>query len=125
MNIKIFEYKNCDTCKKAIKFLESHSLSFQKNPIVEQPPSMAELKQMLNHLKSDGHTFKKLFNTSGELYRELKVAEKIQQGLTEAEALKLLSANGKLIKRPFLLTSEVGTVGFKADDWCKILKIKN
>lgn len=124
MSIKMFEYKNCDTCKKAIKYLEANAVKFEKIPIVDQPPSLPELKQMLTYLKNGGESFKKLFNTSGVQYRELKVADQIKDGLTENEALKILSTNGKLIKRPFLLTSSGGTVGFKQDDWAKLLQLK-
>ncbi|MBC7465053.1 MAG: Spx/MgsR family RNA polymerase-binding regulatory protein [Bdellovibrio sp.] len=123
--IKVFEYKNCDTCKKAIKYLDTHGIVFDKIPIVDQPPTLTELKQMLTFLKNDGELFKKLFNTSGVQYRELKIADQIKDGLTENAALKILSTNGKLIKRPFLLTSTGGTVGFKPDEWARILRLKN
>lgn len=76
---------------------------------------------MLEILKAKGGSLKDLFNTSGVQYRELKMSEKIKSGLTETEAIKLLSGNGKLIKRPFLLTKNDGTVGFKEDQWKKIL----
>ncbi len=76
---------------------------------------------MVTYLKERGSDFKKLFNTSGVLYREMKIAEKLKSGMTEAEALKLLSANGKLIKRPFILTEKSGTVGFNETEWKKLL----
>lgn len=76
---------------------------------------------MLEFLKKNGGSLKDLFNTSGVQYRELKMAEKLKAGLTESEALKLLSTNGKLIKRPFLLGKSNGTVGFKPDQFSKIL----
>jgi arsenate reductase len=119
--MKIYEYKNCDTCKKAIRFLEANGAKFERLPIVDQPPTLAELKKMLGYLKAEGLTFKALFNTSGQLYRELDIATKLKAGLTESEALELLSKNGKLIKRPFLLTSTSGTVGFKEDVWKKLI----
>ena len=119
--IKVYEYKKCSTCQKAIKYLDSKKFSYQNIPIVERPPSISELKKMLQYLKAEGGTFKNLFNTSGIQYRELGISEKIKNGLTEAEALKLLSENGKLIKRPFLLTESSGTVGFKQDEWKRIL----
>lgn len=105
---------------KALKFLDDKNVKYEKLPIVDQPPSTQELKQMLEYLKADGGTFKNLFNTSGVQYRELNISEKIKSGLTESEALKLLATNGKLIKRPFLLTDKAGTVGFKEDVWKKI-----
>lgn len=77
---------------------------------------------MLQILKAEGGSFKNLFNTSGVQYRELKVAEKIKAGMSESQALALLAENGKLIKRPFLISKEAGTVGFKEDAWARLLK---
>jgi len=123
MPIKIYEYKNCSTCQKALKFLDQKGIAYQRLPIVDQPPSVAELGKMLAYLKADGGSFKNLFNTSGQLYRELGVTEKIKAGMTEKEAIELLAKNGKLIKRPFLLTGDSGTVGFKEDVWRKRLRL--
>ncbi len=75
---------------------------------------------MLAHLNAEGKTFKNLFNTSGEQYRALGIAEKLKAGMTEEEALTLLAKNGKLIKRPFLLTEKAGRVGFQEDAWKKL-----
>ena len=120
MPLKIYEYKNCSTCVKALKSLDARKLKYQTLPIVDQPPSVAELKKMLTYLKADGGTFKSLFNTSGVQYRELGVADQIKAGMTEAEAIQLLSKNGKLIKRPFALGDGCGTVGFKEDVWKRL-----
>jgi arsenate reductase len=115
--LKIYEYANCSTCKKALKFLDAKKVPYEKVSIVETPPSTAELKQMLAYL---GGELKKLFNTSGLVYRELKLGEKLPS-MTQAQALKLLSSNGKLVKRSFLLASKGGAVGFKEADWKKLL----
>lgn len=120
MAIKIYEYNKCSTCRKALKFLDDKKLPYQKISIVDQPPTLAELKKMLKVLVATGGTFKNLFNTSGIQYRELKISDKLKNGMTESEALQLLSENGKLVKRPFVLTQEGGTVGFKEEDWKKI-----
>lgn len=122
MPIKFYQYKTCSTCQKALKFLESKKLAFENIPIVDQPPTVTELKVMLGYLKADGGTFKNLFNTSGVVYREQNISQKIKDGMSEDEALKMLSKNGKLIKRPFLLTGKNGTVGFKEDVWKKLLR---
>ena len=119
--IKIYSYKNCSTCQKAVKYLNGAGHKFQELPIVETPPSLAELNQMLTYLNAQGGSFKNLFNTSGALYRELQIADKLKAGLSETQALELLSQNGKLIKRPFLLTDSNGTVGFKEETWNQIL----
>ncbi|MBN8541096.1 MAG: Spx/MgsR family RNA polymerase-binding regulatory protein [Deltaproteobacteria bacterium] len=121
MGIKIYEYNGCSTCKKALRFLNERKTEFNAIPIVESPPSLEELRQMVGYLKKRGSDFKKLFNTSGVLYREMKISEKLKGGMTEAEALKLLSENGKLIKRPFILTEKSGTVGFDETEWNKLL----
>ncbi|MFZ3230935.1 MAG: Spx/MgsR family RNA polymerase-binding regulatory protein [Pseudobdellovibrio sp.] len=123
MSIKVYEYSACDTCKRAIKFLNTNGILFQKFAIVEQPPTAAELKQMLNFMIASGGSIKNLFNTSGVQYRELNIAEKFKSGLSDADALHLLSINGKLIKRPFLLTKNNGTVGFKQNVWEQLLKV--
>jgi len=128
--LKFYEYKACTTCQKAAKFLKDNNLGFERIAIVEHPPTVSELKQMLNHLKSQSKDqskdqskeLKSLFNVSGEQYRTLGMAERLKAGLTEAEAIKLLSQHGKLIKRPFLLGPDFGMVGFKAETWSKILQ---
>lgn len=120
MAIKVYEYEKCDTCRKALKWLDANKKKFDKIPIVEQPPSLGELKQMLKHLKDAGASFKNLFNTSGVQYREMKIGDRLKAGMTEDEALALLSKNGKLIKRPFALSKDAGSVGFKEDVWKKL-----
>lgn len=122
MQIKIYEYKTCSTCQKALKFLTAKNIKYDRIPIVEQPPTAAELKKMLGYLKAKGGTFKNLFNTSGVQYRELNISEKIKSGMTEVEAIQLLSQNGKLIKRPFLVLEKTGLVGFKEDEWIELFK---
>jgi arsenate reductase (glutaredoxin) len=119
--IKVYEYKSCSTCQKALKYLDKKSLQYERLPIVEKPPSIVELGKMLGYLKTAGGSFKNLFNTSGLQYRELKISDKIKAGMTEDEAIQLLSKNGKLIKRPFLLTEDGGTVGFNEAVWAKLL----
>lgn len=121
MKTKIYTYKNCSTCQKALKYLDQKKVAYDNLPIVDQPPTLTELQTMLSVLKQHGGTFKNLFNTSGVQYRELNISDKIKNGLGEKEALQLLAKNGKLIKRPFLLTTKGGTVGFKEGDWAKLL----
>ena len=113
---KIYEYSKCSTCRNALKFLDRKDIDYEKIPIVETPPTRAELRKMLVSL---GGNVKKLFNTSGELYREMNLSAKIDS-MTETEALDLLASNGKLIKRPFVLTGDIGLVGFKEEDWEKV-----
>jgi Spx/MgsR family transcriptional regulator len=114
--LKIYQYGKCSTCVKALKFLANRKVSFAAVDITETPPTKAELEKMIKAYDGD---FKKLFNTSGVQYRELKISEKIAQ-MTPAEAVKLLSGNGRLVKRPFVLVGDKGLVGFKEDDWKKL-----
>ena len=125
MKLKIYRLENCDTCKKALQFLDTKKIAYEAIAIVEKPPTLAELKQMLSFVKKSEGTVKNLFNTSGVQYRELKVSDQFKSGLSETEALKLLSQNGKLIKRPFVLGSNFGLVGFKKEVWEKYLVLRN
>jgi arsenate reductase len=121
MAIKIYEYAGCSTCKKALKYLDARKKKYERVPIVEQPPTVSELKTMLGYLKASGKTFKNLFNTSGEQYRTLRIGDRIKAGMTEQEAIALLAKNGKLIKRPFLLTAKGGATGFQPETWDELL----
>ena len=115
MAVKVYEYKACSTCVKALKWLDKKGVGFERIAIVDQPPTKAELKSVLVALEKRGGSFRNLFNTSGVQYRELKISEKIKAGMTSAEAIDLLAKNGKLIKRPFIPSH--GLVGFKEDEW--------
>jgi arsenate reductase len=115
--ITLYTLKNCDTCRQAAKWLAARSLSFEERAIRETPPTVAELKIMLAAL---GGERRRLFNTSGRDFRELKLGDKVD-GMTEAEALQLLAGNGNLVKRPFLLTGKTGLVGFDGDEWHKAM----
>jgi len=115
--LKVYEYAGCSTCKKALAFLKKREAAFTAVPIVDQPPTVAELKRMLAH---QGGDLRKLFNTSGQLYREMKMSEKLPK-LSESEALALLAKHGKLVKRPFALGADFGLVGFQEAEWKKRL----
>ncbi len=116
--LKVYEYAKCSTCVKALKFLDDKKVKYQKLAIVDQPPSMKELKEMLAAVKERGGSLKNLFNTSGLLYKEMKISEKLPN-LTEAEALKLLAEHGKMVKRPFVIGAGTHLLGFKEDEWKK------
>lgn len=112
MTPRIYQYEKCSTCRQALKFLDARKISYQAVPIVDQPPSLAELKEMLAKVGD----IKRLFNTSGVVYREMGLGEKLKT-MSEGEALALLSKNGKLVKRPFVLLKNLGLLGFKIDEW--------
>lgn len=111
--LKVYTYGQCDTCRKAVKFLRTRGVAFQEVPIRETPPSVSELKAML---KAKGGELRKLFNTSGRDYKALGLSEKLPF-LSESEALKLLAGNGNLVKRPFAIGDGVFLVGFKEEEW--------
>jgi arsenate reductase len=116
----VYTYANCDTCRRAVKWLRAQGVAFSEKPIRETPPTPVELRRMLDHLGGAG-AMKKLFNTSGVDYRAHKLGETLPT-LTEAAAITLLAANGNLVKRPFALGAgaggeEVGLVGFDEKTW--------
>lgn len=117
--LKVYEYAKCSTCVKALKYLDAKKVKYEKLPIVDKAPSQKELKEMLAALKEKGGSIKNLFNTSGLLYKEMKMSEKLPS-MSEAEAIKLLSEHGKLVKRPFVIGDKTHLVGFKEDEWKKV-----
>ena len=107
MATKVYHYPNCSTCRKALKWLTAHGVAYDAVDIVATPPKRSELQRAL----ASGLPLKKLFNTSGQSYREGGWGQKLG-GIGEVEALAALAADGKLIKRPFVLTDERVLVGF-------------
>ena len=116
--LKIYTYSNCETCRRAVKWLRTRAIKFDERAIRETPPSMAELRTML---AAQGGEVRRLFNTAGRDYRERKLGEKLP-GLSAAAALALLAANGNLVKRPFLIGGDVAMVGFNEAAWTKALE---
>ncbi len=115
--LKLYVYKNCGTCKKALKWLDAHDAAYKTAPIRETPPTPAELERML---KAAGGNVRKLFNTSGADYRAMDLKDKLP-GMDAAKALALLAKNGNLVKRPFVLGKGVALAGFKEAEWEKAL----
>lgn len=111
----IFVYGKCSTCKAALLFLKELGAALTEKDISKEPPSVAELKQMLSYQNGN---LKKLFNTSGLLYKEMQLKEKLQH-LSIDEAIALLNRHGMLVKRPFLLGKDFGLLGFNATEWSK------
>lgn len=94
-----YEYPKCTTCKKAKAELKALGVTFEAIDIKETPPSAELLHQLV---EESGLDLKKFFNTSGNAYRELGLKERLAS-LTADEAIKLLAADGMLIKRPILI----------------------
>ncbi len=107
------EYPPCSTCQKARKWLVRHGLAFTARHIKEENPTYEELK--LWHSKS-GLPLKKFFNTSGLLYKDMGLKDKLPQ-MSEEEQLKLLSTNGMLVKRPLVVGEDFVLTGFKEKEW--------
>lgn len=107
------QYAKCSTCKKAKKWLDEHGISYTDRPVKEDNPSAAELKEW--HAKS-GLPLKRFFNTSGMLYREMKLKEKLPD-MPEEEQYKLLAFDGMLVKRPLVVTDDSVLVGFREKEW--------
>ncbi|WP_018753071.1 arsenate reductase family protein [Paenibacillus sanguinis] len=113
----VYHYPRCGTCRKAIQWLKAKGHELDLRPIHETPPSAEELKQLV---ELSGLELKKFFNTSGEVYRELGLKDKLA-GMMEAEQLAILAANGMLIKRPIVWDDQaLVTVGFKEEEYERV-----
>lgn len=106
-------YPKCSTCQKAKKWLDEHNIVYNERHIVEENPTYDELKEW--HKKS-GLPLKRFFNTSGLLYKEMKLKDKLSK-MSEEEQLKLLATNGMLVKRPIVVGDDAVLVGFKEAEW--------
>lgn len=109
-------HPKCSTCQEARQWLQSRGLAFEEKDIRATPPTTVELRTMM---AAYGGERRKLFNTSGIDYRALGIAAKLP-GLDDAGALALLTGNGMLVKRPFLIGPGVAVVGFKEEVWEKV-----
>ncbi|WP_054742823.1 arsenate reductase family protein [Cellulosilyticum ruminicola] len=109
MAVLFLHYPKCTTCKHALKYLKDHDVNVKERHIVEENPTEEELKIWI---AKSGLEFKKFFNTSGLIYKELGLKYKIKE-MSMDEAVKLLATNGMLVKRPLLITEEQVLVGFK------------
>lgn len=118
MSVLFVEYPKCTTCRRAKKFLQENNVEFIDRHIVEENPSKEELKTWLD---KSGLKINKFFNTSGVLYREMQLKDKVKT-LSEDELLDILATNGMLVKRPILVKEDTVLVGFKEEEWVENLK---
>ena len=116
MSVLFLEYPKCTTCKKAKAWLEGNSVAFDDRHIVENNPTAEELKAWW---EKSGLPLKKFFNTSGLLYKELKLKDKLPE-MSEEEMIELLSTNGMLVKRPLIIGEDFVLVGFKEAEWDRL-----
>ena len=115
--MKFICYPKCSTCRKAKKWLDEHNVEYTERHIADKKPTYDELKEW--HEKSR-LPLKKFFNTSGLLYKEMKLKDKLPS-MSEEEQLRLLATNGMLVKRPILVTEDKILVGFKEAEWAEII----
>lgn len=113
MEILFLEYPKCSTCKKAKAWLLENGIAFADRHIVEENPTAAELRAWQ---QKSGLPLKKFFNTSGLLYKEQNLKEKLPQ-MSEEEQFALLATNGMLVKRPLVIGEDFVLVGFKEAEW--------
>lgn len=115
-SVLFVEYPKCSTCRRAKAWLDEHGISYKDRHIVEEPPTAAELAEWRVR-GQEPLPVRRLFNTSGKLYRELGVKARLDAGMGEDEALELLATNGMLVKRPLLVGDDFLLAGFREADW--------
>ena len=116
--ITVLCYPKCGTCRKAEKWLKENGIDYNYRPIKEQNPDVDELKSWK---EKSGLPIGKWFNTSGLLYKEQNMKDKVKI-LSEDELLKILASDGMLVKRPVLLFGDKVLVGFRQEEWEETLK---
>lgn len=116
--ITVLCYPKCGTCRKAEKWLKENGIDYNYRPINEQNPDVDELKSWK---EKSGLPIGKWFNTSGLLYKEQNMKDKVKI-LSEDELLKILASDGMLVKRPVLLYGVKVLVGFRQEEWEETLK---
>ena len=115
---KLYCYPRCTTCKKAVKWLEENGIDYEYKHIVEETPSKEDIKK---YYKESGLPLKRFFNTSGNVYKELNLKEKLAE-MSEDEQFELLASNGMVLKRPLLVGKDFVLVGFKEAEWIEKLE---
>ena len=112
------EYPKCSTCQRAKKWLDAHNIEYTDRHIVEDNPTYEELKEWYGNC---GLPLKRFFNTSGLLYREMQLKDKLS-AMSEEEQLRLLATNGMLVKRPLIVNGDKVLTGFREADWAEAFK---
>ena len=112
------EYPPCSTCQKAAKWLTAHDISFDRRHIKENRPTEEELTLWI---RQSGLPLKRFFNTSGQLYKQLQLKDRLP-AMSEAEQIALLATDGMLVKRPLVIDGDRVLVGFKEAEWEVLLK---
>lgn len=118
--LKVYIYKGCSTCRKALQWLKSKGVEHEERAIRETPPTLGELERALDFY--DGEV-RRLFNTSGLDYRAMDLKSRLPK-LSRREALEMLSKNGNLVKRPFAVGELGARAGFKEEEWASWLEVR-
>jgi len=118
MALTVYQYPKCSTCRKALAWLKAHEIEYEAVDIVTHPPSRSVLARVRELADVP---MKKLFNVSGESYRNGGWKERIAT-IRDDEALAALAADGKLIKRPLVIADDLALVGFDAETWAAALQ---
>lgn len=113
MSYLFLEYPKCSTCQKAKKWLDENNIEYVDRHIMEKNPSYDELKIWISQ---SGLPIKRFFNTSGLVYKEMDLKSKLNN-MSDDEQIRLLSTDGRLIKRPLVIGDKNILVGFKPDAW--------
>lgn len=111
--MQLLQYQKCSTCQKAVVWLKEHNIPYQDRPIKEQNPTKEELTEWYHR---SGLPLKRFFNTSGNLYKDLHLKDKLPN-MSEEEQLALLATDGMLVKRPLLVSEDFVLTGFKEAEW--------
>jgi len=114
----VLVYRKCSTCLKALKWLEDNNITFEERPIKEQNPTYEELKAWY---QMSGLPLKKFFNTSGLLYKDMQLKDKLPT-MSEDEQLQLLATDGMLVKRPLVVGDGFVLTGFREKEWEERMK---
>ncbi|MCC8027919.1 MAG: arsenate reductase family protein [Clostridium sp.] len=113
MSLTVLCYKKCTTCQKALKWLDERGIKYRERPIKEENPTAEELKEWF---EKSGLPLKRFFNTSGNLYKELALKDKLPD-MSQEEQLALLATDGMLVKRPLVVGEDFVLTGFKEAEW--------
>ena len=117
MKLTVLCYKKCTTCQKALKWLDANGIEYEERPIKEEHPGKEELKDWYGR---SGLPLKRFFNTSGNLYKEMSLKDKLPN-MSEEQQLDLLATDGMLVKRPLAVAEDFVLTGFKEDEWRRML----
>ena len=117
--LTVYYYAKCGTCRKALKWLEGQGYELVLYDLFEQAPTKETVRGWAEH---SGLELKKFFNTSGEVYKEMNLKDKLP-GMTDEERVELLAANGRLVKRPVVTDGSSLTVGFKEEEYNRVWSV--